>query len=208
MFTYITGSAAAGKSAANAAVREARRGSSVLIRARAHAVQAEMAARSGQPRHAAAALHLTWHDVDQDTTGDQATGAFTRAHMRSFDGVCGIWLGEAEAAGRQLAASAAALTGSAVRAARHRARRPCDGHTPRQWGRRARSSHCATPRMRRSNRGDPRRAVRVAGRAVRRRPRRSHSPRAARPLTHPERHLQAASLRPPVRRHQQRRPDR
>ena len=58
------------------------------------------------------------------------------------------------------------------------------------------------------NRGDPRRAVRVAGRAVRRRPRRPHSPRAARPLTHPERHLQAASLRPPVRRHQQRRPDR
>jgi hypothetical protein len=106
---YTTGDSALGGRVADAAVRDARQSGSLLIRARAHAIQAEMAARGGRSRHAEAALHLAWHDLDADTSGDPAAGAFSPWHMRGFDGVCGIFLGEAEAAMQQLSLSAAAL---------------------------------------------------------------------------------------------------
>ena len=109
---YISGDPAAGRRTADAAVSEARQGASILVRARAHAVQAEMAARSGQLRHATTALHLAWHDLDSDTTGDPAPTSFSRSHMRGFDGICDIFLGAPETAERQLAQSAAALTGA------------------------------------------------------------------------------------------------
>jgi transcriptional regulator with XRE-family HTH domain len=109
---YISGDPATGRRTADEAVSEARRGGSILVRARAHAVQAEMAARSGQRHHATAALHLAWHDLDRDTTGDPAPTSFSRNHMRGFDGICDIFLGAPETAERQLAQSAAALTGA------------------------------------------------------------------------------------------------
>jgi hypothetical protein len=109
---YISGDPAVGRRTADEAVAEARRGTSILVRARAHAVQAEMAARSGQRRHATTALHLAWHDLDGDTTGDPAPTSFGRNHMRGFDGICDIFLGAPETAERQLAQSAAALTGA------------------------------------------------------------------------------------------------
>jgi hypothetical protein len=107
---YETGDSGAGSRIADAAVRDARQSSSLLIRARAHAVQAEMAARDGRSRHAQTALHLAWHDVEADTSGDPAAGAFSSGHMRGFDGVCGMYLGQAEVALRQLSGSADSLT--------------------------------------------------------------------------------------------------
>ncbi|MFI6683384.1 hypothetical protein [Streptomyces sp. NPDC050485] len=43
-----------------AAVRDARNGASVVVRARAHALHAEIAARAGEERQAQAALGLAW----------------------------------------------------------------------------------------------------------------------------------------------------
>ncbi|WP_433464072.1 hypothetical protein [Spirillospora sp. CA-128828] len=109
---YATGDIQRARRIADTAVQDARRGDSVLMRARAHALQAEMAARSAQHRHAHAALHLAWHDLDADTTDDPMNGAFSRGRLRGFEGFCGIFLGQAETAERQLAASAQTLTGS------------------------------------------------------------------------------------------------
>ncbi|TMR38187.1 hypothetical protein ETD96_17010 [Actinomadura geliboluensis] len=109
---YATGDIKRARSIADAAVQDARRGESVLMRARAHALQAEMAARSAQHRHAQVALHLAWHDLDADTTDDPMNGAFSQGRLRGFEGICGIFLGHAETAERQLTASVQTLTGS------------------------------------------------------------------------------------------------
>lgn len=109
---YATGDIQRARRIADAAVQDARCGDSVLMRARAHALQAEMAARHTQHRHAQAALHLAWHDLDADTTDDPMTGVFSRGRLRGFEGICGIFLGQAEPAERQLAASARTLTTS------------------------------------------------------------------------------------------------
>lgn len=110
---YATGDIARARRIA-AAVQDAQRGGSVLMRARAHALQAEMAARGDppQPLRARAALHTAWHDLDADTAGDPMAGSFSKARLRGFEGVCGIFLGDAEAAERRLAKSAEALTRS------------------------------------------------------------------------------------------------
>jgi hypothetical protein len=73
-----------------------------------------MAARSkpAQHRHAQAALHLAWHDLDADTTDDPMAGVFSRGRLRGFEGVCAIFLGQAESAERQLAAASQTLTHS------------------------------------------------------------------------------------------------
>ncbi|MFC6886721.1 MULTISPECIES: hypothetical protein [Actinomadura] len=109
---YSTGDVGRATRNVDAAVRDAQSGDSVLVRARAHALQAEMAAR-GQPvmhRRARAALRLARHVLDADTTGDPMNAAFCKGRLRGFEGVCGIFLGEADAAERQLARSAAVLT--------------------------------------------------------------------------------------------------
>jgi len=97
---YSTGDIGRARGIADAAVKDARRGDSLLMRARAHALQAEMASRSTPPqhRHAQAALHLAWHDLDGDTTDDPLAGVFSHGRLRGFEGICGIYLGEAEAA--------------------------------------------------------------------------------------------------------------
>ncbi|QXJ24057.1 hypothetical protein AGRA3207_005308 [Actinomadura graeca] len=111
---YSTGDIGRARRISAEAVQDARRGESVLMRARAHALQAEMAVRGhpSQRRHAQAALHLAWHDLDADTTGDPMEGAFSKGRLHGFEGICGIYIGEAAAAEQQLAKAAEALARS------------------------------------------------------------------------------------------------
>lgn len=92
------------------AVRAARSGESVLIRARAHALQAEIAARAGQKRHAQAALGLAWYDMDADHADDLAPTSFTTGHLRGFEGVCELYIGDAAVAHDQFAQSVESLS--------------------------------------------------------------------------------------------------
>ncbi|QKW39169.1 hypothetical protein HUT06_38345 [Actinomadura sp. NAK00032] len=108
---YSTGDVRRARRIADGAVQDALRGESRLMRARAHALQAEMAVR-GEPvrrRDAEVALHLAWHDLDGDTADDPMAGSFSKGRLRGFEGVCGIFLGEAEGAERRLAESAETL---------------------------------------------------------------------------------------------------
>ncbi|MGV9310116.1 hypothetical protein ACWDLG_42700 [Nonomuraea sp. NPDC003727] len=66
---YSTPGLDAAKELVDAAVRDARAGESVTIRARAHALQAEIAARAGQQKHAQTALALAWYDMGRDRDG-------------------------------------------------------------------------------------------------------------------------------------------
>lgn len=117
---YVTGDVDRARRIIDSAVLDARRGESVLMRARAHALQAEMAARGDAPqrRKAQAALHLAWHDLDGDADGDPMRGVFSRGRLRGFEGICGIFLGEAAAAEAQLGRSAASLTSTRERVQR------------------------------------------------------------------------------------------
>ncbi|WP_186832021.1 hypothetical protein [Streptomyces sp. ISID311] len=97
----------------DAAVRDARAGDSIVVRARAHALQAEVTARAGgrqAARQARAALCLAWYDLDGDHSGDPATSSFTAAHLRGFEGVTSLYVGDPAAAHDEFARSAAALT--------------------------------------------------------------------------------------------------
>ncbi len=95
----------------DAAVRDARTGDSVRVRARAHALQAEVAARAGSERHARTALSLAWYDLDldRDGEGDPAPTSFSPDHLRGFEGLCELYVGDAAAAHASFADSAAAL---------------------------------------------------------------------------------------------------
>ncbi|MEU6990431.1 hypothetical protein ABZ953_07175 [Streptomyces sp. NPDC046465] len=92
------------------AVRAARSGHSTLVRARAHALQAEIAARAGQGRQSQAALGLAWYDLDADHAGDPAPTSFSPGHLRGFEGVCELYVGDPSAAHDRFARSAAALS--------------------------------------------------------------------------------------------------
>ncbi|WP_199847987.1 hypothetical protein [Streptomyces dysideae] len=92
------------------AVRAARSGESTLVRARAHALQAEVAARSGQERQAQAALGLAWYDIEVDHTGDPAPTSFSPGHLRGFEGVCELYVGDPSAAHDRFARSAEVLS--------------------------------------------------------------------------------------------------
>ncbi|WP_030829523.1 hypothetical protein [Streptomyces hygroscopicus] len=93
----------------DAAVRDARTGDSVRVRARAHALQAEIAARSGAERHAQTALSLAWYDLDRDLDGDPAPTSFAADHLRGFEGLCELYVGDAAVAHDVFAGSAEAL---------------------------------------------------------------------------------------------------
>ncbi|MGW0905070.1 hypothetical protein [Streptomyces sp. NPDC002853] len=92
------------------AVRAARSGDSTLVRARAHALQAEIAARAGQERQSQAALGLAWYDIEGDHAGDPAPTSFSPGHLRGFEGVCELYVGDPAAAHDRFATSAAALS--------------------------------------------------------------------------------------------------
>lgn len=95
---------------ADAAVREARRGDSRAVRGRAHALQAEIAARGGQQRHAQTALRLAWYDMEANREGDPSPSSFSAEHLRGFEGVCELSGGDPALAHDRFAATAAALT--------------------------------------------------------------------------------------------------
>ncbi|WP_181800345.1 hypothetical protein [Streptomyces ipomoeae] len=92
------------------AVRAARTGESTLVRARAHALQAELAARAGHERQAQAALGLAWYDMEADHVDDPAPASFSPAHLRGFEGVCELYVGDPSAAHDRFARSAVALS--------------------------------------------------------------------------------------------------
>ncbi|MES9587832.1 MULTISPECIES: hypothetical protein [unclassified Streptomyces] len=91
------------------AVRAARTGGSVRVRARAHALQAEVAARAGLERQAQAALGLAWYDVEDQGADDPSGSSFSAGHLRGFEGVCELYVGDPGRAHGWFAASAAAL---------------------------------------------------------------------------------------------------
>ncbi|GAA2671502.1 hypothetical protein [Streptomyces lunalinharesii] len=112
---YSTPGLQAARHLVDAAVRDARAGQSTTVRARAHALQAEIIARTGgaqAERQARAALALAWYDLDTDTDTDTdpSTSSFTRAHLRGFEGVTSLYVGDAAAAHDEFARSAQALT--------------------------------------------------------------------------------------------------
>ncbi|MEU5028474.1 hypothetical protein [Streptomyces milbemycinicus] len=80
------------------------------MRARAHALQAEVAARAGSERHARTALSLAWYDLDRNVEGDPAPTSFSSDHLRGFDGLCELYAGDAAVAHDFFADSVAALS--------------------------------------------------------------------------------------------------
>ncbi|MFF4121802.1 hypothetical protein ACFY0P_51735 [Streptomyces sp. NPDC001714] len=106
---YSTPGIEAAQRLVDAAVRDARAGESVTVRARAHALQAEIAARAGAERHARAALALAWYDMDSDRDGDPAPTLFSHAHLRGFEGVTSLYVGDPAEAHDYFARSAEAL---------------------------------------------------------------------------------------------------
>lgn len=107
---YSTPGIEAAQRLVDAAVRDARTGESVTVRARAHALQAEIAARAGSERHARTALALAWYDLDSgDREGDPASSSFSPAHLRGFEGVTSLYVGDADRAHDCFARSVEAL---------------------------------------------------------------------------------------------------
>ncbi|MEU0389993.1 hypothetical protein [Streptomyces chartreusis] len=91
------------------AVRAARTGESSLTRARAHALQAELAARAGHERQAHTALGLAWYDVEADHSCDPAPMSFSAGHLKGFEGLCELYIGDAAEAHDRFAQAAEAL---------------------------------------------------------------------------------------------------
>ncbi|MEU2070185.1 hypothetical protein [Streptomyces anulatus] len=93
------------------AVHAARSGDSVQVRARAHALQAEISARAGLERQAQAALGLAWYDIESQSGSDPSGSSFSAGHLRGFEGVCELYVGDPSVAHDRFASSAAALAG-------------------------------------------------------------------------------------------------
>ncbi|MFD8723940.1 hypothetical protein ACFV2H_39800 [Streptomyces sp. NPDC059629] len=107
---YSTPGIESARTLVDAAVRDARAGTSITVRGRAHALQAEIAARAGARQHAQAALSLAWYDMDGDRDGDPSSSSFSPAHLRGFDGLCELYVGDPAVAHAAFARSAQALT--------------------------------------------------------------------------------------------------
>ncbi|MEU4234846.1 hypothetical protein AB0F17_62125 [Nonomuraea sp. NPDC026600] len=108
---YSTPGLNAAKTLIDAAVRDARVGQSAAVRARAHALQAEIAARAGAEKHAKAALSLAWYDLDRDCVADPAEYSFSPGHLRGFEGITSLYIGDPSQAHDYFARSAQALVG-------------------------------------------------------------------------------------------------
>ncbi|WP_308434580.1 hypothetical protein [Streptomyces melanogenes] len=106
---YSTDGLGGARALVQAAVRDARIGGSVVVRARAHALQAEIAARAGQERQAQSALGLAWYDMESGHQQDPSGTSFTAGHLRGFEGVCELYVGDPYVAHDRFAASAEAL---------------------------------------------------------------------------------------------------
>ncbi|WP_208636993.1 hypothetical protein [Streptomyces swartbergensis] len=91
------------------AVWSARTGESTRVRARAHALQAELEARAGHKRQAQDALDLAWYDMQTEQVEDPAPASFSPGHLRGFEGVCELHIGDAHVAHDRFERSAQAL---------------------------------------------------------------------------------------------------
>ncbi|MFD2422410.1 hypothetical protein [Amycolatopsis pigmentata] len=105
---HATNDLEAAREIARAATVDAHRGSSYAIRARAHAVHAEICARAGQASEAATALDRAWKTVDQLTV-DDPHGGFDGDRLNGFDGLCALHAGDAAHAHDSLDRSVSAL---------------------------------------------------------------------------------------------------
>jgi transcriptional regulator with XRE-family HTH domain len=108
---HATNDLGAARTIVRAATVEAHRGASYAVRARAHAVHAEICARAGQADMAAAALHRAWKTVDQLTI-DDPHGGFNTNRLNGFEGLCALHTGHATHAHDRLDRSLATLTNS------------------------------------------------------------------------------------------------
>jgi hypothetical protein len=98
----------AARTIARAATVDAHRGASHSVRARAHAVHAEICARAGHAADASAALDRAWKTVDQMTV-DDPYHAFSGDQLNGFDGICALHAGDAGRAHDRLINSLGAL---------------------------------------------------------------------------------------------------
>lgn len=105
---HATDDLEAARTIARAATVDAHRGASYAIRARAHAVHAEICARAGQPNEAATALERAWKTVEQLTV-DDPHGGFNADRLNGFDGLCALHAGDAGHAHDSLDRSVATL---------------------------------------------------------------------------------------------------
>lgn len=93
-----------------AATHDAHRGSSHAIRARAHAVHAEVQARAGNPTAAVTALDRARKTVEQ-LSADDPFAAFDADRVSGFEGLCALYNGRAHQADNLLTRSLTSLTG-------------------------------------------------------------------------------------------------
>ncbi|PWW64566.1 hypothetical protein DFQ13_103540 [Actinokineospora spheciospongiae] len=105
---HATNDLEAAQKIAHAATVDAHRGASYAIRARAHAVHAEICARASQTVDAATALERAWKTVDKLTV-DDPRGGFTADRLNGFDGLCALHTGDARRAHDHLDRSLGAL---------------------------------------------------------------------------------------------------
>ncbi len=94
---HATGDHQLAREIARAATVDAHRGSSYAVRARAHAVHAEINARAGQAKEAAEAIGRAWTTVDQLSLDDPHQG-FDGERLRGFAGLCALHAGDADQA--------------------------------------------------------------------------------------------------------------
>lgn len=106
---HATDDVNAARTIARAATVEAHRGASYSVRARAHAVHAEICARAGQTDEARAALARAWKTVDQLAV-DDPHGGFNADRLHGFDGLCALYTGEPDRAHDRLDRSMTTLT--------------------------------------------------------------------------------------------------
>ncbi|MEU3371708.1 hypothetical protein ABZ734_14730 [Streptomyces sp. NPDC006660] len=106
---YSTQSLATAAELADAAIRDAGTGDSAMVRARAHALRAEIAARSGETRQARSSLGLAWFDMGRDHMNDPSDSSFTAGHLRGFEGLCELYAGDPQSAHDRFATSVSAL---------------------------------------------------------------------------------------------------
>ncbi|MBB4700371.1 hypothetical protein [Sphaerisporangium siamense] len=106
---YSTRDVSAARAVADLAVRDAGRSDSRIMRSRAHALQAEMAARSRREKHALAGLNLAWCEAQATADADPAAGRFTIGYLEGFEGACNLHLGRTTEAEPQLLRSVTSL---------------------------------------------------------------------------------------------------
>lgn len=108
---HATNDPEAARTIARVATVDAHRGTSYAVRARAHAVHAEICARAGQAGEAAVALDRAWKTVQQLTT-DDSRGGFNADRLNGFEGLCALHAGNAGGAHDSLEHSLLALSTS------------------------------------------------------------------------------------------------